>query len=208
MLVVEYFEANAPAGQPKTALQVFQTDLLGMANTAALLVQIFATCTLLLWQSRRVYRRTGLRRQIYSSSVFLAVFIFFMALGLSQFEKLAPGANYRLLYMTFIGTLTATATGIKFLHHAFWTFRLFAAVTTLESATLFIAWFLTYAREMVLTVALWPGFALIGDTIEVIPFSASSRALLLSTAVAAIIIAARALVGREPGLIDMEMVEK
>jgi len=71
---------------------------------------------------------------------------------------------------------------------------------------LLLAWLLTYMRELSFFVFIFPPMALIGDWIEMFPFAAASRALLLSTAVGACIIAARALLGREPGLIDMEMV--
>jgi len=204
VLTVQYFNPDSSASNP---LNSFKTGLLGMGTSVALLVQIFGVFTLLLWRTRSVVRRTGgINRQVYSSVVFLLVFVIFILLGLST-PQLNNGATYQLLYMTFIGTLTTTATGIKFVHHAFWTFRLFASVSTPESAVLFLAWLFTYIRESAFLTAAWSGFQLIGDTIELYVFAAASRALLLSTAVAAMIIAARALVGKEPGLIDMEMVQ-
>jgi hypothetical protein len=121
--------------------------------------------------------------------------------------KLHGGTLYRTVYLATVATLTATALGFKFVHHAFWTFRLFAAVSSFESTVLFLTWLLTYLRELSLPVYLFPPMALIGDWIELYAFAAASRALLLSTAIGACIIAARALVGREPGLVDMEMIQ-
>jgi hypothetical protein len=201
VLIVQYF---AP---PRTPLDAAKNELISVNNTVMLMTQLFGVVTLLLWRGRSLYRRTGTLTQRISNVVFWATYIAFLILGVAADPvKLHAGATYRTVYLATVATLTTTATGFKFVHHTFWTFRLFSSVASLESAVLFLTWLLTYLRELPFFVYLFPPFALIGDWIEMFPFAAASRALLLSTAVGACIIAARALVGREPGLIDMEMV--
>jgi len=200
LLIVQYF---VPAG---TALDDVRKNLLSINSTVMLMTQLFGLTTLVMWRTRMAIRRTGGRMNIFSSFVFLVFFIFFIALGLLDPEKLHGGATYSLVYQATVGALGYSATGFKFVNHSFWTFRLFASVSTVESATLFLTWLLTYLRELSVATLIFPPFALVGDWIEMFPFAAASRALLLSTAVGACVIAARALLGREPGLIDMEMV--
>jgi len=202
ILIAQYF---AVAGTP---LDPAQKEFLSVNNTVMLMTQLFGLSTLLLWRGRSIYRRTGKRTQAVSNVVFWLTYIFFVLLGVAADPvKLHGGALYRTVYLATVAVLTSTATGFKFVHHAFWTFRLFAAVSSLESAVLFLTWLLTYLRELSLPVYLFPPMAFIGDWIELYAFAAASRALLLSTAVGACIIAARSLVGREPGLVDMEMIQ-
>lgn len=200
ILMVQYF---APKGTP---LDAVQKEILSANATVFLMTQLFGVATLILWRSRSLYRRTGARTQQVSNVVFWGTYIVFIIIGLGDPVKLHGGTFYSTVYVATVGALSTAATGIKFLHHAFWTFRLFAAAASLESMVLLLAWLLTYMRELSFFVFIFPPMALIGDWIEMFPFAAASRALLLSTAVGACIIAARALLGREPGLIDMEMV--
>jgi hypothetical protein len=201
ILIVQYF---AP---PRTVLDSAQSNILGVVSTVTAIAQLYAVTTLLLWRARTVVRRTGSRTNIFSSFVFFGWYIFMVGLAVFMDPvRLSSGAIYLAVFAATIGILDIAALGIKFVHHIFWTFRLFASTHTLESAVLFLFWFLTYLREMSLGMFIWAGFGVTGDWIALFPYTAASRALLLATGVGACIIAARALVFREPGLIDAEMV--
>ena len=204
-LIVDYFLPTDPVTK-KNAVAPISQNMLAMNSTVMLMTQLFGTLTLLLWRARNAIRHTGNRKNVFSSIMFMGWYIFYIALGLIDPSKLNTGTIYTLFFQASIGILSTTAAGVKFLHHTFWTFRLFASVATYESATLFIVWAVVFLRNASLGILVLPQLALVGDWIEVYAFAAASRALLLSTAVGACIIAARAIVGREPGLIDMEMV--
>jgi hypothetical protein len=203
VLIVQYF---APVG---TVFDPARTNILAVVSTVTATVQLYALTTLLLWRARSVVRRQGGNKTtIFSSVIFFAWFIFLVGLWLFDHDpvKLSSGTTYLAIYGATVGILSTSASGIKFVHHIFWTFRLFASAATLESGILFVTWLLTYLREMSLGILIWPGFAPIGDWISLFPYTAASRSLLLATGVGACIIAARAIVFREPGLIDAEMV--
>jgi hypothetical protein len=61
---------------------------------------------------------------------------------------------------------------------------------------------------MSLTVAIWPGFKDIGDWIFQIPYVASYRAITIVGATGTLIIAVRALLRKEVGIIEMERVQE
>lgn len=206
VLIIQYFLPYI--GTTKTTvLDGARTDLLAINSTVMSMTQLFGIVTLLLWRTRNAVRRVGNKKNVFSSMMFMVWYVLFLAIiFIADPVKLTGGQFYTLWFQATLGILTTSATGIKFLHHSFWTFRLFASVATYESATLFIVWLITFLRNMSLAVFLVPPIAFLGDWVEVYAFAAASRALLLSTAVGACIIAARAIVGREPGLIDMEMV--
>lgn len=202
VLIIQYF---APAG---TVFDPARTNILAIVSTVTATIQLYALVTLLLWRARVVVRRQGNMTNIFSSFVFFAWFIFLVGLWLFDHDpvKMSSGTTYLAIYAATVGILSTSASGIKFVHHIFWTFRLFASAATLESGILFVTWLLTYLREMSLGILIWPGFAPIGDWISLFPYTAASRSLLLATGVGACIIAARAIVFKEPGLIDAEMV--
>jgi hypothetical protein len=204
-LIVDYFLPVDPVTK-KNAIAPVSQNLLAMNSTVMLMTQLFGTVTLLLWRARSAIRRVGNRKNVFSSIMFMGWYIFYIALGFYDPSKLNNGTVFTLFFQASVGILSTTAAGVKFLHHTFWTFRLFASVATYESAVLFIVWAITFLRNASLGTLIVPQLAFVGDWVELYAFAAASRALLLSTAVGACIIAARALVMKEPGLIDMEMV--
>jgi len=204
-LIVDYFLPVDPVTK-KNAIAPVSQNLLAINSTVMLMTQLFGTVTLLLWRARNAIRRTGNKKNVFSSIMFMGWYIFYLVLGFVDPSKLNTGTTYTLFFQASVGVLSLSAAGVKFLHHTFWTFRLFASVATYESATLFIVWAIVFLRNMSLGILIAPPLAFLGDWIEVYAFAAASRALLLSTAVGACIIAARAIVFKEPGLIDMEMV--
>ena len=60
-------------------------------------------------------------------------------------------------------------------------------------------------REMGAVVAYIPQFEVIGDWIMKVPYTASNRGAMIAAGIGVVVLAIRALVGREPGLIEMEM---
>lgn len=204
-LIVDYFMPVDPVTK-KNAIAPVSQNLLAINSTVMLMTQLFGTVTLLLWRARSAIRHVGNRKNVFSSILFMGWYIFYIILGFVDPSKLNTGTIYTLFFQASVGILSTSAAGVKFLHHTYWTFRLFASVATYESATLFIVWAITFLRNASLGTLAFPPLAFLGDWIELYAFAAASRALLLSTAVGACIIAARAIVFKEPGLIDMEMI--
>jgi hypothetical protein len=79
-------------------------------------------------------------------------------------------------------------------------------VTSIESAAMMAVWFFITLREMASVVVFFPQIEAIGDWIMKTPYMASNRGVMIAAGIGIVILAVRALVGKEPGLIEMEVV--
>jgi hypothetical protein len=84
--------------------------------------------------------------------------------------------------------------------------RTFFRIRTIESAAFFAAWILTYFRETSSLVTFFPPFLSIGDWIMAVPHNAVMRAALVVAATGSTVLGVRAIVFREPGLVEAEVV--
>jgi hypothetical protein len=197
ILIIEYFGAPyAPLIAIKDELSLW-----GVVLTAFTL--LYAQVTLLLAHIRRVVEKKGGRRRIIESGIFLASFLGFLALALSH-----PATIYGPIF-----ALIFTAIIVKFqlgFQSCGWpaqvnaVFRMFR-VTSLESATICICYILTWLFNLPFFRFYVPALGPIGVWIATVPSMAGQRAGLIAAAIGAIIVGVRALVGKEPGLMEVEV---
>jgi hypothetical protein len=69
-----------------------------------------------------------------------------------------------------------------------------------------LAWFLCLVHDLPLWTATIPVVAPIAEVIMDIPYVAAQRGILLASATGTVILGIRALIGKEPGLLEMEAV--
>jgi len=198
ILIIEYFAAPF---EPLIDLKN-ELTLWGVILTAMTI--LYAQVTLLLGHIRRVVERKEPRRQIIESGIFLASFLFFALLALSH-----PARIYGPLFsLLFLGLLAKFQLGFQ---SCGWpaqvnaVFRMFR-VTSLESATICTCYIITWLFNMPFFRFYLPALGPVGLWIQFVPHTAAQRAGLIGAAVGAIIVGVRALVGKEPGLMEVEIV--
>jgi len=196
IFVVQYF------GAPYPPLKDLTSELLLWASLASVVAMAFGYATLILMHIQRLTRRKESSRELFRSSVILATIALFLVLGF-----ILPGGQrgdaYQKIFADIVGILTP-ASQLYCFHHIFAPYRMFRPRTP-ETMIMLAAFAFSVLRGMTMMVALWPPFAQIGDWIAWVPNMAAQRAALAAAGVGAVILAWRALVGKEPGLVEMEV---
>jgi hypothetical protein len=147
--------------------------------------------------------RAGAGRRFFRAIMFFAGLIFFGILGLSTpaFER---GATYALIFGIIISGI-GLATNTRWLELCWGGLTTFR-VANIETLIMFIVALFTFLREASFIVYLAPWTSQVGlwmmDTFHV----AAQRAALGAAAVGTVALSIRALVMREPGLIETEAV--
>jgi len=197
--VVRYFAAKS------APLEIAYGTVTSWANIISLFTWIFAVVVLILSHVMRVTRARVERRARLESICIMIGLVFFLLLGLSD-PKLEQSTTFTLLYMGILGNIFTAIAATVITH---WNYHIYRRIISFSFEPEFIAFLLiyvfTYFREMTLFGALVPITIPIGDWIEKVPYMAANRGLTIATAIGTFIVAIRALVAREPGMIEMEM---
>ena len=198
---IEYFGIENPI------MKGLVTEFLGWGSMIALISLSFGYFSLMLMHVQRIRARTrgseGVSGTLlFKSIVVVASFVLLMLLGLGE-GKGQMGEMYMFWFTATVAMAGATWWQ-EWTHHFYAPFRMFR-ITTIETATLFLSWLLICLREMGAVVAYIPQFEAIGDWIMKVPYMASNRGAMIAAGIGVVVLAIRALVGREPGLIEMEM---
>jgi hypothetical protein len=183
-----------------------------LANEFYLWGVIVASFTLLLgvissiWLNvSRIAEGKAPRSRIINSWTYIVFLVVMMILALSDPSQLTKGFYYQLIYTWILGYASQ---GMRFgviggnIYGAYLTF---SRTSTIESALLFLGFLLTTFREMTFYAYIFPPFIPVGDWIAFVINVAAERASYLAVGAGSVIMAVRAIVGREPGLIEMEM---
>jgi hypothetical protein len=195
IMIVEYFVV------PGTILTTLKEEIQLWGSVIGTLTLAFGYLMLVMRYGRSIYRReTG--RPLLNAAATIGSLIFFLAIGLA-FEGGNTGPEFLLLY-GYIPMYVSTASGMYWPHHTYNPFRLFKW-TSPEAIALYLGWILTLLGEMSALVAIWPPFADITYWIQSVPQTGTNRAALAAAAISGIVLGIRALAGREPGLIEMEI---
>lgn len=200
VIIMEYFLG------PYTLLRNLKSELSSWGSIIFLSTLLFGYVTLILWSYKRVTagKEKGRGRPFFHGVVTLGSLIFFIALALA-FPGGTEGESYQQIYtytISMMGTVLYWNEGPIYFYNIFRSVRL----TSINTVALFTTLFFTVARESSLFVWLWPPFNDIGSWIETVPQMAASRGTLLAVSVGEMILGIRALIGKEPGLIEMEAV--
>jgi len=195
IIVMEYFVVRYP---PLTAVK---DELLLWGAITYSFVMLFGYTMLVLSHARQVMERKR-GRSVYLSGIKLGALGAFLLLGLLS-PGGADGSQYRTLYAYIVGYAGAGMYS-AWVHHPYNVYRFFR-LTSIQSTIMFLTWLFLVFRELSVIVAVYPPLYDIGTWIEAVPNAAAQRAALAAAGVGTLILGVRAIVGKEPGLIEMEV---
>jgi uncharacterized membrane protein len=197
IFIVEYF--LVPIG-PLTALK---DELLAWGVNMSAVAILFGQIMLILWHGRVLMARKETPRRLFESGVFAAGFIAFGLLALSD-PRTISGDLFTMLYLAFVMKFSQGIGSCGWPAQVNAVFRMFK-VTSLETLTISTVYVVTWLRYLTAFTAFVPIIIPVVDWIITVPHAAAQRAGLIGAAVGAIVIGIRALVGREPGLMEYEV---
>jgi hypothetical protein len=200
IFIVEYFVPEFPP------LRDLTTELTLWGTILYSCSLLFGIVILLMTMARRAQRRrsgkfTGGRAVLMSATCLGAVMIYtIIALATGG----TTSTTFRFWY-TYIIAYAAGGMYTAWVHHPYNSYRYFR-FTSVESSLMFLCWLFISFRELSSFVAIWPPFYDIGTWIEGVPNTAAQRAMLATTGIGTIVLGIRAIMGREPGMIEVEAV--
>jgi hypothetical protein len=194
IFIIEYF---VPAG---TVFSDITSELSLWGSTITSLVLIYGYTALALMLMRRLQARKTVKYTI-NAAVTLGWAAIFLIFGLAL-PGGTSGDTYQLLYL-YLVAYAGGGQNASWIHHPYNAYRYFR-FTSIEATTMFLSFLALVCRELSALVAIFPPFYQIGSWVESVPNAAVQRVVLMTSAVGACILAVRALVGKEPGLIEAE----
>lgn len=171
-------------------------------TTVFSLVTLYGFTSLTLLMIRRLQERRTFKYTL-GSAVTLGTAIVFLLMGL-VLPGGVSGETFGLLYL-YIVMYAGGGQNASWIHHPYNAFRYFR-FTSIESIVMFVAWLGLVLRELSVFVAIFPPFYDIGTWIEAVPNTAVHRVILATSGVSACILGIRAILGKEPGLIEAEVI--
>jgi len=162
---------------------------------------IYGYISILMIHARRLVVRKATGRELFGSVVLFGSFLCIMAI-----QFLIPGgieSDFSGQWQYYLISFSTTAVVIDWAFHPFACVRMFR-VTSIEAAVMFLSWLFACLSVLPVWTLYIPALGPIGDWIGEVPMTATQRAALACTAVSSIVLAVRALVGKEPGLIEVE----
>jgi len=195
IIIIEYFVVKYP---PLTAVK---TELDRWGSITYIFMFLFGYITLLVNHARRLMdpKRT---RRTYLSGFLLGTVATFVILGLAL-----PGGSYGLQYSNLYKYLVLYIGGGMYsawAHHPYNSYR-YLRFSSVQTGLFLIAWLFIVFRELSIIVVIYPPLYGVGTWIEQVVNASAQRASLAAAGVGTIILAIRALVTKEPGLIEMEV---
>jgi len=199
VMLVQYIVVNP-------TIEEVRKEMLLWANIVSLIVWLFANVVLILNNSRRVLRAKEDRRLWYESILILASTAFFLLLALSNPAQMEKNTNYVTVYKVLIGAiyLGIEATALTYQNYNIIR-RLSTQRLTPEVVVLVLCCVIQWLRGMTVITYNYPQVFAVAEWVEKVAYSSATRAATVVLAVGSLILAIRALVGREPGIIEMEM---
>jgi hypothetical protein len=198
IFIVEYFlPQNAPLTDITTELTLWGTILYSCSLLYGIVILIITMVRRA--EQRRSGKFTG-GRAVLMSVVCLGTAVVYTIIALATGGT--TSATFQFWY-TYIIAYAAGGMYTAWVHHPYNSYRYFR-FTSIASSLMFIAWLFISFRELSSFVAIWPPFYDIGTWIEGVPNTAAQRAMLATTGIGAIVLGVRAIIGREPGMIEVE----
>lgn len=200
IFIVEYFlPENPPLVTLTTELTLWGTII----YSCSLLYGIIILVMLMIRraETRRSGKFTGTRAVIMSATC-LGTIVVFTLIALVTGSTTNPDFQF---WYTYVVAYAAGGFYSAWVHHPYNSYRYFR-FSSIESSLMFITWLFISFRELSSIVAIWPPFYDIGTWIEGVPNTAAQRAMLATTGLGAIVLGVRAIVGKEPGMIEVEAV--
>jgi hypothetical protein len=200
IMIVEYFAV------PTVVLTSVKNELVAWGVNMSAIALVFAQVMLLLRYGRTITRgRTGeasSNRRLFESGVFFGGFVIFGLIAFSTPQNVS-GDLFTALYLAFVMKFAQGLGSCGWPAQVNAVFRSFR-VTSLETLTITSVYILVWLRYLTTFTAFVPGIVPVFTWIEAVPHTAAQRAGLIGAAIGAMVIGVRALIGREPGLMEYE----
>jgi hypothetical protein len=201
--IADYFAGyEGKTGGPLTPLT---SELNTWGTIISLFILLFSNVVLLAMHFRTAARERVRRKELFRSVSFIGSAAFFVILAFASGPKLTSGPQYTLVWTAVYGTM---GLGIAIGHHTFFTWhamRRLRGVTSADGIALLVSTVLSLFLYTTAVTPVFPQFDAIANWIKGIPNTAAQRSALAAAAVGGIILGVRALVWKEPGLIEREM---
>jgi hypothetical protein len=195
IIVVQYF---VPPYAPLTAAK----DELGLwGSIIYTFVLLFGYIALIMSNVRRVMDPNRSRRT-YLSVLWLGALAAYIVLGL-VLQGGSTGSQYKMLYM-YIALYAGAGMNASWIIHSYNSYR-YLRFSSVATSLFLLAFVFVVCRELSVMVAVYPPLYDIGSWIEQVVNGPAQSASLACAGVGTLILATRALVGKEPGLIEMEV---
>jgi hypothetical protein len=196
IFIAQYFLAS-------DALTAVTTELnqWGIIITAGTL--LFGNVAIIVIKGRELTKKQP-RKALFDTAVFLGVAALFVILGLVD-PKSTKGAIFLAIYTPTMSMMSQTLWTNAHLYYDWSIIQRLVRVRTLEVAVLAFTTLLVAFYNTPFIKYLYPPFGPIGEWITVKANGAVQSATAICLGIASIVIVVRALAGREPGLIEMEM---
>ena len=148
-------------------------------------------------------QQKGDRSILFDSAIFFIGFIGFGILALSD-PKDISGDLFTVLYLAFVMKFAQGIGSAGWPAQVNAVFRVFR-VTSLETLTIAAVYIIVWLRYLTLVTFYVPGIAAIENYIKIVLHPSAQRAGLIGAAIGGLIVGVRALIGREPGLMEYEV---
>ncbi len=197
--IADYYVSNP-------LLNNLQNEITREGTIISAFIGVVATIYLIWMNFLQIYSNVSGKRNnktLFSSSVFIVVYVIFCGLALST-PQLTAGTVYTLVYTTILGYLTT----VFFANSSIWgSWMIFVKVGrmhTLEGFVLLFAVLVRMFTTPVLFYAIYPPINDLNVWLQQVPDAAVQRAVLGCASVGSVILALRALVNKEPSLAETE----
>lgn len=200
ILLVNYYAVEIPV------LKSISSEFLAWGAMIALIQMAFGYMSLMRMHIQRISRigKEKFDRRSFKSIVVMGTFVVFILLGLIGGQgEASTGFQY------WYGAIVAMAglwPVLEWVSHYYSPMKMFKVVN-IETAVMVAVWVLACLREMPAVVVFFPWAETIGDWIMRVPFTAANRGVMITAGIGVVVLAVRALIGREPGLVEQEIVE-
>lgn len=189
-----------------TALTALKDEALKWGIIVTAFTTLFAYVVLVLANVRRVGRAGVPFKDKMRSVILLVVAVIFCIAALADPVRLTGGKVFSLLYAN---TIPLANIGMVIGMHLVFTWAAIKKLQTIPDVeTVIMLAFFTleiFAEAMTIMPAVWPPIGGIGVWIKTVPNMVGQRAAIAAAGIGAIILSLRALVWKEPGLIELEI---
>jgi len=201
ILVIMYFFAPLGRTTAGKVIDPITPEFTQWGSIVTTLSFLFGYLSIPLIHVRRLIARKVNKKMLFGSAVSL------ISLGLMLIIiYLGPGGSGGVVYSTWnLYMIGFVNNGMRadWAWHPYTSFRIMR-ITALESGLFVVSFILAVLSQLPMVTYLAPVLGTAGDWIGSIPTTASMRAGLACSGVSSIVLFVRSLVGREPGLIEVE----
>lgn len=199
IIIAQYFFKDA-------TLDLLQKETVRWGTIVTALIAAFAYVSLILSNARRISGKNVETKNKVRSIVFLLTLAIFAILGLSDPVKLTGGNNYNMLYTTVIAVGSVGLWVIADPMLIWASIKRLLRINNIETLIMLITFTIEIAAEgMTMVPALYSPVGDVGVWVKTVPNMIGQRAAVAAAGVGAVILGLRALVWREPGLVEVQM---